>query len=410
MLRIMAYDDLDGVIGNKYPGGNGVWQDNSDYWDIIKRVNQYGGYVYACPWTAPAEFKTTNSLTGGGSLKHDLYQQYADYLGNYLKRHNLMGAPLYGISVQNEPNASVGYEGMDWTPQELLDFHKQVGRFTAGIPGYGHGEATPFVKIVSAESANSPVSLGDPTLNDPLARDKVDIIARHFYGNTKLRYANALDDPNNGGADKKEVWQTEFNDSTNDAAANHYLRSTWNWVWFMNNIIDCSHRLNDESAFIYWYSKRFYGMISDGQYGAPPESTILDRGYAMAHYSRFTTDTNRIDVSNPIGLGADFNSEDYIQWGSGTGWAVYPRASAYKTLDGNSVSVVLYTPTDQNGNNGRALGDVEIKLPFTATAAYAEFTDQNNKLIEYPAVLSADGRSAVINVPRGVMISARFTR
>jgi O-glycosyl hydrolase len=405
MLRIMAYDDLDGVIGNKFPGGNGVWQDNSDYWDIIKRVNQYGGYVYACPWTAPAEFKTTGSLTGGGSLKHDMYVQYGEYLANFLRRHNAMGAPLYAISIQNEPNASVGYEGMDWTGNEIRDFHKQVGRFTAGVPGYGGGRAISEVLIVSAESANSPVSVCDPTLDDPLARPNVDIVARHFYGNTKLRYGKALDGP-----DPKEVWQTEFNDSTNDSAANHYLRSTWNWVWFMNNIIDCSQRLNDESAFVYWYSKRFYSMISDGQYGAPPEGTILDRGYAMAHYSRFTIDTTRIEVVDPVGLGTDFNSEEYIQWGTGTGWATYPRASAYKTQDGNSVTMVLYTPTDQNGNGGRALGDIEVKLPFVVTAAYAEFTDQNNKLVEYPVVLSADGRSAFINVPRGVMISARFTR
>lgn len=409
MLRIMLYDDLDGVIGNKYPGGNGVWQDNSDYWDIIKRINQYGGYVYACPWTAPAYFKTNNSLVGGGALKTDLYQEYAEYLQNFLKRHNSMGAPLYAISIQNEPNVSVGYEGMDWSNQAILNFHKEIGRFTDGIPGYGGGKVLPSVKIVSAESANSP-QIYDLALNDPDARPNVDIIARHYYGNTKLRYALALDDPNGNGADKKEVWQTEFNDSTNDASANHNYRSTWNWVWFMMNIIDCSHRMNDESAFVYWYAKRFYGMISDGQYGAPPEGEILPRGYAMAHYSRFTIDTTRIAVTNSAGLPSDFNSDQYIQWGTGTSWATYGRASAYESQDGNTLSVVMYTPTKEDGTGGYALGDVKINLPWRASGAYAEYSDEDEKLVEYPIVLSADGMSGVVNVPKGVMISLRFTK
>jgi O-glycosyl hydrolase len=409
MLRIMLYDDLDGVIGNKYPGGNGVWQDNSDYWDIVKRVNQYDGYVYACPWTAPAYYKTNNSLVGGGALKTELYGEYAKYLQDFLKRHNSMGAPLYAVSIQNEPNVSVGYEGMDWSNAAIQNFHKEVGRFTNGIPGYGGGQVIPSVKIVSAESANSP-QIYDLTLNDPEARPNVDIIARHYYGNTKLRYTLALDDPNGGGADKKEVWQTEFNDSTNDSSANHNLRSTWNWVWFMMNIIDCSHRLNDESAFVYWYSKRFYGMISDGQYGAPPEGTILPRGYAMAHYSRFTIDTTRIAVTNPTGLPADFNSDQYIQWGTGTSWATYARATAYESKDGNTLSMVMYTPTKEDGSSGSDLGDVQINLPWIASGAYAEYSDEDEKLVEYPVVLSADGRSGVVNVPRGVMISLRFTK
>lgn len=409
MLRLMAYDDLDGVIGNKYPGGNGVWQDNSDYWDIIKRVNLYGGYVYACPWTAPAYYKTNESLVGGGALKTALYQEYAEYLRNFLRRHNSMGAPLYAISIQNEPNVSVGYEGMDWSNQAILNFHKEVGRFTNDVPGYGGGQVLPSVKIVSAESANSP-QIYDLTLNDPDARPNVDIIARHYYGNTKLRYALALDDPSGNGADKKEVWQTEFNDSTNDSAANHNYRSTWNWVWFMMHVIDCSHRLNDESAFVYWYSKRFYGMISDGQYGAPPEGEILPRGYAMAHYSRFTIDTTRIAVTNPVGLPSDFNSDQYIQWGTGTSWTTYARVTAYEARDGNTLSMVMYTPTKEDGTGGYALDDVQINLPWKASGAYAEYSDEDEKLVEYPVVLSADGMSGVINVPRGVMISLRFTK
>ncbi|MDR0643409.1 MAG: hypothetical protein LBG05_00645 [Treponema sp.] len=404
MLRITLYDDLDGVIGNKFPGGNGVWQDNSDYYDIVKRVNLYGGYVFACPWTPPAYFKTNNSLVGGGHVKPELYHEYAEYLRSYLKRMNDHGAPLYAISIQNEPNFTAAYEGCEWTDQEQSNFFIQEGHFTDGIPGYGGGRAYDSVRTMTGESANTP-TINNITLTTPESRRNVDIVPRHYYGNIQGAYPLAIEGIDGDGQDLKEVWQTEHSDSTGASSSIYPELSTWNRVWALMNEVDCSQRLNQESAFVWWYTKRFYGFISDGQYGAPAEHTILPRGYALAHYSRFAADTTRVGISTSgIAENTEINNTTYGQY------STVPKATAYESMDGKSLSLIIWTPTQANGTGGVNLGDIQINLPWEASSAYALASDVDKKLADEVIVLSADKRSAIITVPASTIISVKFIK
>jgi len=82
-----------------------------NYYENVKIVNKYGGYNLASPWSPPKEWKSNNSINGGGFLQHEYYKQYAAYLKSFAQHMYNRGAPIYCISIQNEPNYTAGYDG-----------------------------------------------------------------------------------------------------------------------------------------------------------------------------------------------------------------------------------------------------------------------------------------------------------
>jgi O-glycosyl hydrolase len=399
ILRIIMPPDLDRHVANQITGT--ATQDNSDYFDLVKLVNRNGGYVFACPWTPPAHFKTNNSVVGGGHVKPELYPELAQFFKTYLDKMAAKGAPLYAISVQNEPNYPAPYDGCDYTVNEMRDFIKVLGPVIIDTPGYGGGRPISKIKLMTGESANSPL-INNASLDDPVSAGYIDIIPRHYYGDVQVKYNKALDMG-------KEVWQTEYSDTTGQASSLYVYYSTWSWVWQFLNYVDCSQRLNNESAFVWWYSKRFYGLIGDDEYSGPPVKTITNRGYALAHYARFATDTTRVGITaegiSSINNTA-FNAQSYV-----------PKCTAYESMDKNSYSLVIFTPALKVNSSGEGtrsvdLGDILINLPagFTATSAYALKTNINDKLADELVVLNADGKSALINVPANTIMSVKFSR
>jgi O-glycosyl hydrolase len=65
-----------------------------------------GASVIATPWTPPAAYKS-NSNTVMGSLNSANYTDYANYLESFVNYMSTNGVNLYGISMQNEPDANV---------------------------------------------------------------------------------------------------------------------------------------------------------------------------------------------------------------------------------------------------------------------------------------------------------------
>jgi hypothetical protein len=94
-----------------------------------------------------------------------------------------------------------------------------------------------------------------------------------------------------------------------------------------------------------------------------------------------------------------------------------PKCTAYESMDGNSYSLVIFTPAVRVNSSGEGtgsvdLGDILINLPsgFTATSAHALKTNITEKLADELVVLSADGKSAVINVPANTIFSVKFSK
>ncbi|HYF68176.1 MAG TPA: hypothetical protein VD884_08570 [Ohtaekwangia sp.] len=79
-----------------------------------KKAKARGAIIVASPWSPPAEMKTNGELVGG-SLKTESYEDYANYLNDFATYMAENDAPLYAISIQNEPDIQVDYESCDWT-------------------------------------------------------------------------------------------------------------------------------------------------------------------------------------------------------------------------------------------------------------------------------------------------------
>jgi len=340
------------------------------YYENVKIVNGYGGYVLASPWSPPKEWKSNNSINSGGNLMHQYYKQFANYLRSYARHMANHGAPIYAVSIANEPNYAGGYDGCEWTPEEMRDFYKEVGRFTQGVRGFGGGKVTPTVLTVNGESANNP-DINHKAMDDPVSNAAIDLFARHVYGNQTERLWGRQN------LNGREVWMTEHNiNSASDAG--YPMDSTWNYMWRFMNDVDLVIRLNNENAFVWWVVKRFYSFIGEGAAGTLKHA-ILPRGWGLAHYSKFSIDTIRVPVkvegriynSSGSSVAVAFNDTDLASKSDTSNVNntkfdldnTSVRITAFMSRDEKELSLVMWTPTMPGGDGGYALGTAEIKMP-----------------------------------------------
>lgn len=217
-----------------------------------------GADVIATPWSPPAAMKSNNSLIGGYLLPGN-YAAYATYLDDFATYMAANDAPLYAISVQNEPDIAVTYESCDWTPQQMLDFCRN------------HANAITATRLIAPESFQFRRNMSDPILNDRFATENVEIIGGHIYGGGLADYPFAR-------AKDKEVWMTEHLDSTEVTPGSHTV--PWlNTLAVAKEMHDCFATANF-NAYIWWYLKRFYGPLGE-------DSVVTKRGWIMAQFSKF---------------------------------------------------------------------------------------------------------------------------
>jgi O-glycosyl hydrolase len=393
-----------------------------DYINNVKIVNKYGGYVLASPWSPPKEWKSNNSVNcivedgeEAGELLREHWQDYADYLKAFCQLMYSRGAPIYAVSIQNEPNYASFYDGCWWEPEQMRDFFKQVGQFTQGVKGWGGGREISRVLVMNGESSNIP-SINFSALADSVSRAAIDLYGRHIYDDkTDTLWESPYADYHENSAYQTECWMTEHNINSGNPEQPQlfYADSTWNYVWRFMNDVDLTIRLNNENAFIWWASKRFYSFIGDGQFGTY-DGEFLSRGYGLSHYAKFAKETWQVGVTytgtnaNGDNLSAtNFNQSSFNLDNTQV------RATAYVSPDGNTISMVLFTPTDTSGNSGIDMGNVKIQLPtgFVAKSGMAMRSDSTGKRAQMESVaLSADRNSAVVSLPASTILSVRFTR
>lgn len=226
------------------------------------RARALGAAIIATPWTPPAWMKT-NDNTVGGSIDTNNYAAYAAHLKAFADTMASYGDSVYAVSVQNEPDANVGYESCYWSPTNFLDFMRKYAP-DVGVP----------VFMPESESFNHTFS--DPTLNDSLARAHTAFIGGHIYGTSPQPYPLAVQKG-------KEVWMTEY--LINGAVNQTNVDTTWYGALLTaRSISDCMNA--GMSAYVWWYIVRYYGPIDDGTYSGRAGS-VTKKGYVMSQFARF---------------------------------------------------------------------------------------------------------------------------
>ncbi len=227
------------------PPDNADWSANVP---TAVRAQSHGAIVFATPWSPPASMKTNNNLVGG-ELSTSSYGAYANHLSSYANFMSSNGAPLYAISIQNEPDISVTYESCDWNSTQFNNFLIAQG---STIP----------TRIIVAESFQFLRPLTDAILNNASAEAQVDIIGGHIYGGGLFSYPLAQ-------SKGKEVWMTE-----------HLVNNT---TW--SGALDTGKEIHDcmvanFNAYVWWYIRRSYGPIDEN-------GNVTKRGYVMSQFTKF---------------------------------------------------------------------------------------------------------------------------
>jgi glucosylceramidase len=93
---------------------------------IRQAISAAGGKLklFVSPWSPPAWMKDNNSLTGGGHLKPEFGQSWANFFVKFIRTYEAMGIPIWGLTVQNEPMAKQKWESCIYTAEEQRDFIK----------------------------------------------------------------------------------------------------------------------------------------------------------------------------------------------------------------------------------------------------------------------------------------------
>lgn len=238
----------------------------------IKGANQRGATVLASPWSPPAAWKSNNSTSGGGYLLPEHYADFANYINEFIQFMADRGATVDVVSIQNEPDWQVTYEGCEYTFTEMFNFVKNYAGTIRGA------------KVLAAESLNSNHAYTDLMMNDPVANENLDIVGGHLYGSGLAIYPLAEQKG-------KEIWMTEhllnLNSGNNPAnwTENTAITTIWNETMEMVQEIQTCMSYN-WNAYIWWYIRRYYSFLGDGERGTS-RGEILKRGYAMSQFSKF---------------------------------------------------------------------------------------------------------------------------
>ena len=94
---------------------------------IKKAISAAGGKLplLVSPWSPPAWMKDNNDVLHGGKLLPKYRQTWANYFVKFIRTYELMGIPVWGLTVQNEPMAIQKWESCIYTAEEERDFIKQ---------------------------------------------------------------------------------------------------------------------------------------------------------------------------------------------------------------------------------------------------------------------------------------------
>ncbi|MDD5262765.1 MAG: glycoside hydrolase family 30 protein [Methylacidiphilales bacterium] len=78
--------------------------------------------LFASPWSPPAWMKTTNQMNRGGQLKPEYRAAWAEYYVRYIQEYAKAGVNIWGLTVQNEPEAIQTWDSCVYSGAEERDF------------------------------------------------------------------------------------------------------------------------------------------------------------------------------------------------------------------------------------------------------------------------------------------------
>jgi glucosylceramidase len=87
-----------------------------------QRVARGSLRLLVSPWSPPAWMKTNGQMNGGGKLRPECRQAWAQCFVRFIQAYQAEGIPVWGVSVQNEPMATQSWDSCIYSAEEERDF------------------------------------------------------------------------------------------------------------------------------------------------------------------------------------------------------------------------------------------------------------------------------------------------
>ena len=132
--------------------------------------------LFATPWSPPAWMKTNGEMNHGGKLKPEYRQAWANYFVRYIEEYKKQGVNLWGLTMQNEPEANSPWDNCLYSPAEQRDF---IRDYLGPTLKRAHLQN---VKIMAWDhNRDDMVEHADAIYADPVASSYVWGTAYHWY-------------------------------------------------------------------------------------------------------------------------------------------------------------------------------------------------------------------------------------
>jgi len=325
---------------------------NGSYANATKAAAR-GAIVWGAPWTPPAAWKDNGNVNNGGHLLPAYYDAWASRLANFasLLQQNA-GVPLYGLSVQNEPDYLASYNSALYTSQQMVDFIKVLGPKLAAL--------TPRPRLITPDSAYW-TGLWDYSaaiMADPVAASNTDILAVHqYFAPAPMPHAIPPGKP---------LWQTEM--SSFESFSTDIGNGITVAKWIHNALVDAS-----VSAWHYWW---LMGLNGDNEGLVNAGGETSKRLYTLGNFSKFIR-------------------PGFVRVGtSGGPSGVY--VSAYKDPASNTVAIVAINDTASSVPFGLTMNGI------TAASVTPWVTSATEDLVARAPITVSTGRFTMTLSPSSV--------
>jgi len=380
-----------------------------------REAKKRGAIVFGTPWSPPGDYKTNGVAQGGkvnpdkdddpqnvrGKLRKDCYDKFFPWLNTFLQWMHDHGVDVDAVSVQNEPDWWVNYSGCLYSPEEQLDL----------VKNYAHmldREKFNNVRLISGEPLGFTKNYSDPLMNDPVAREQIDIVAGHIYGHAPL------DDNNMKGSAVlateygKEVWMTEH--SVSDQIKGRLP----NWdeqLEFARELNECM--VAGGTGYIYWYMRAHWAFVGTGVKYENGEKNadgsvfvyskedvknkLLPRAYVMSHFSKNVTGSTRVETrtSFTTSTNSPLESSAYVKGDSIIVMVInssttnhtlqiqfpsYVKSGSYWLSTGNDKDTNLCQKSDITIEE--SVKEIKVNMPAKSVNTYIFMVDQEATAIE----------------------------
>ncbi|WP_406685790.1 glycoside hydrolase family 30 protein [Rossellomorea vietnamensis] len=146
---------------------------------LIQEAKEVAGgelSIVASPWSPPSWMKTNGEMNNGGKLLPEFQSVWADYYSKYIEAMEEEGIGIWGLTIQNEPEAKQVWDSCLYTGEEERDFIKN--HLGPSLVGHGHGD----VKVIIWDHNRDVIhERAKAVLSDPEAAKYVWGTGVHWY-------------------------------------------------------------------------------------------------------------------------------------------------------------------------------------------------------------------------------------